>query len=228
MGASEYPERRAQSSHPLMGASLPNLLRLVRAYGPGIGPLFYASALVRAPFMLADRLWSLAKKPAVEAPVFILGHWRSGTTHLYNVLAQSEGFAWASPFAAALPLDGVSLTALFRPLLRRRLPKGRFIDQVEVTETSPQEDEFALANLQPLSFLHALYFPRQFEAIFNKGLFFDGASDADVARWRKAFTANCRKIAAARPGKTLLIKNPVYTARVKEILKVFPDARFVH
>jgi omega-hydroxy-beta-dihydromenaquinone-9 sulfotransferase len=211
-----------------MGTSLANLFRLAKNYGSGLGLAFYASALARSPFMLADWAWGAGKKPAIEAPVFILGHWRSGTTHLYNVLAKAEGFAWVSPFATALPLDWVSLTRLFKPLLAKRLPKGRFIDQMDVTAASPQEDEFALANLQPLSFLHGLYFPKDFQATFNRGLFFEGAGEDEIARWRAALTRFYRKLAATQAGKTLLIKNPVYTARVKELLALFPDARFIH
>lgn len=222
------PQRHKRSQHPLLGASLGNLLRLSQIHGAGLSAKFYLSALARSPFMWADWIWFLLRRSEVQAPIFILGHWRSGTTHLYNVLSKGEDFGWVSPYMAALPLDGVSLSALLRPLLRRGLPKGRFIDQMEVTDASPQEDEFAIANRQSLSFLHAIYFPNNFDAIFNKGLFFQGASPAEIACWKSAFTKNCDKLAAAHPQKTLLIKNPVYTARLKEVLALYPDARFVH
>jgi hypothetical protein len=32
----------------------------------------------------------------VKQPLFILGHWRSGTTHLHNLLATDEPFAYPS------------------------------------------------------------------------------------------------------------------------------------
>lgn len=228
MESRQNPQQCKKSQHPLLGASLGNLLRLSQIHRSGLSAKFYLSALARSPFMWADWMWSFLRKAEVKAPIFILGHWRSGTTHLYNVLSKGEGFGWVSPYMAALPFDGVSLSTLLRPLLRLGLPKGRFIDQMEVTDTSPQEDEFAIANRQHLSFLHAIYFPNNFDVTFNKGLFFQGASQAEVAHWKNAFSKNCEKIAAVYPQKTILIKNPVYTARLKEVLTVYPDARFIH
>src|SRR4051812_35165630 len=67
-----------------------------------------AGAAYRLPFMALERARvrrRLAKAPPMPAPVFIVGHWRSGTTHLYNVLSRSSAFGWVPPFAAGLPWD---------------------------------------------------------------------------------------------------------------------------
>lgn len=223
--------------HPLMGVSAGNLFRLFGLYGwPSRGNrvaafMFLVSALVRFPYALADLVYVALKRKSVEpleAPVFIIGHWRSGTTHLYNVMGKARRFAWVSPFATALPQAFLVMTMLFRPLLVKSLPKGRYIDGIPVEADSPQEDEIALSNLTANSFFHALYFPRNFRQTFNRGLFFDGVSQGEIEDWGNKLKNFYLKLQIQNPGKRLLIKNPVYTARVDEILKLYPGAKFIH
>ncbi len=174
---------------------------------------------------MADRL------PRVEdlaPPVFILGHWRSGTTHLYNVMCKSGGWAFVPPVATGLPWDLFGLAEVFRPVLEKALPEHRYIDNIPVTPDSPQEDEIAIANMTDLSFYHGIYFPKAFSEFLERGLFFDGCSDADVERWRERFIYLLRKLSKYQDEKTLLIKNPVYTGRLAMLMQLFPEAKFVH
>jgi len=127
-----------------------------------------------------------------------------------------------------LPWESLSLVRLFRPWLEKALPNHRFIDSIPVNPDSPQEDEIALANMTPISFYHALYFPKRFDRLFDKGVFLDDGSEAEAREWERTFLQLSRKVAIQSPGRTLVVKNPVYTARVKHILRIFPDARFIH
>lgn len=224
-------------NHPLFGGDPCTLLRAivenrplpVNAW-PLTGAMLLAS-LLRAPLSLCEHVWMTARLrrlPPPRAPVFILGHWRSGTTHLFNLMSRDPQFAWPDPFATGLPWDFLLLGRLARPLLRRALPESRFIDQVAVEPDSPQEDEIALASMQNLSYYHAIYFPRRFEYCYRQGAFLEGVGDRALARWRRRFEYYNRKLLAARRGGTLLVKNPVYTGRVALIRQIWPDARFIH
>ena len=222
-------------SHPLMGVSVSNLFRLFRMYGwpekghRGAACMFLLSALARTPFALIELAYVACKRNGAKPdPIFILGHWRCGTTHLLNIMSKAPRFHFVSPFATALPQAFLVLTKLFRPLLVRSLPKTRFIDGVPVTEDSPQEDEIALSNLTPNSFFHALYFPKNFHDTFNRGLFFDDVPTKQLEEWRRRVQDYYVKLQIEAGDKRLLIKNPVYTARVKEILKIYPNAKFIH
>ena len=190
-----------------------------------------ATALVRLPFTIAEWAYVAAKRPAVEpveAPVFILGHWRSGTTHLYNVMSRDDRLGYVSPFATGLPWDFLLFARLLRPVLEAALPKDRYIDNVTVEPTSPQEDEIALASMTPLSFYHGLYFPRAFHKNFGRGLYFDGCPARQVARWQRTLRRLYAKLTIDQGGRRLLIKNPVYTARVAMLREMWPDAKFIH
>ena len=159
-------------------------------------------------------------------PVFIIGHWRSGTTHLYNILAKG-GFGYVSPFAAGMPLEYQTLGCWLRPLLTRMLPKTRYVDQIAVCPNSPQEDEIPLGSCAPISFYHGVYFPRQFERHLNRSLFLDDCTAEEIEVWEQAFCGFLEKLWLDQ-GKPLLIKNPTYSARIPQLRRLYPGARFIH
>lgn len=223
-------------SHPLCGANLTTLARVLAANG-GIrsgrlpqAAMALGAALGRLPFSLLERGYVAARRGGLdlEPPIFILGHWRSGTTHLYNVMTRSPAFAFVSPFSTGLPWDFLLMGRALEPLLSRTLPEDRYIDNIPVEADSPQEDEIALANMTALSFYHALYFPERFEEQFDAGIFFDGVPEAEVDGWVRTVRYFYDKLALRQPGRRLLIKNPVYTARVALLRRIWPDAKFVH
>ncbi|MEZ5921756.1 MAG: sulfotransferase [Parvularculaceae bacterium] len=190
-----------------------------------------AAATARWPFSTIEQFVMEERLPLREdlaPPVFILGHWRSGTTHLYNIMCKSGDWAFVPPVATGLPWDLFGIVSVFRPLLERALPKHRYIDNIPVKPDSPQEDEIAIANMTDLSFYHAIYFPSAFSEFMNRGLFFDGCTEKEKEEWRARFFYLMRKLTAYQDGKRLLIKNPVYTARLAMLRRMFPDAKFVH
>ncbi|MGA8259919.1 MAG: sulfotransferase [Arenicellales bacterium] len=224
-------------NHPLFGADVPTLIRALVSSGglpAGVWPLAGAlllSGLLRTPISWVERTRvaaTLRGAPRPRAPVFIVGHWRSGTTHLFNLMSRDPRFAWAGPFQAGMPWDFLLLGRVLRPLIRHALPRHRFIDAVPVRPDSPQEDEIALASMQNLSYYHGIYFPRRFALRFRQGIFLEGVAPREIARWRRRFEHYNRKCLLGHSDGTLLVKNPVYTGRVAEIRRVWPDARFVH
>lgn len=231
-------EPKPPFSHPLHGADLRTLARVLYRFGPPdsarskarVGAAF-ASALLRLPPGLVEKLSVAAtrrsQEPPVE-PVFIIGHWRSGTTHLFNLLGQSPDFGYISPVTAGLPWDFLILGRLFRPFLEKAIPKDRKIDNIPVNPDSPQEDEIALAGMTRHSYYHALFFPRHFREIMNRNLFFEGVGERDIGEWNSAFLYFTNKAARTLSGRKMLIKNPAYTARVRHLLKLYPRARFIH
>lgn len=228
---------RRRFVHPLGGADPLTLARVLLASGPvppGSLPrlaVVAAASLLRAPSSLLE--WGaveLARRrtPAGPPPIFIVGHWRSGTTHLYNVMSKDPGLAFVPPVATGMPWDFLGLGRVLRPLLDRALPAKRFIDRIPVKPDSPQEDEIALANMQPLSFYHGLYFPRRLREWFMKGVFFEDCSDVEIERWVRRARHFHTKLTLLQPGRRLLLKNPVYSARVAHLARIYPEARFIH
>ncbi len=220
-----------------MGSDLKTLMRSLRRNGsirlaqwPNVGILL-AAGLLRWPFSALEQIWvhhRLSQCPVMPAPVFIVGHWRSGTTFLYNLLSQDPTFNYISPIATGLPWDFLLLATLLKPVLERALPNQRFIDRVPVRPDSPQEDEIGLANMQTLSFYHGLYFPQHFQYHFEAGIFLENCLPEDIEQWQQAMIYYFQKHHLQAPSQRLLIKNPVYTARIKRIRSIWPDAKFIH
>ncbi len=222
-------------AHPLSGANIGTLATVTGRSGlpakPGAGAMILLAALARWPFSAGEKLVMESRLPKLDdmpPPVFILGHWRSGTTHLYNIMCQSGAWGFVPPVATGLPWDLFGLAKAFKPLLERALPEHRYIDNIPVNPDSPQEDEIAIANMSDVSFYHGIYFPRAFSENVRRGLFFDDCSVADIRSWRKQFVYFLRKLYLHQGEKPLLIKNPVYTGRFAMLREMFPDATFIH
>lgn len=222
--------------HPLTGADPITLVRLFARAGlpaathwPSLaGALLSGTA--RAPFSLTERAYVALRRPErrMPAPIFILGHWRSGTTHLFNLLSGAPDLTYASPIPTGLPWDFLLLGRLLKPLLTRAIPSQRGIDPMAVTPDAPQEDEIGLAGMGVPSYYHGVYCPQVFRREMARGLFLDGCTVRERAGWQRALRQFTAKVSESGGGRRVLIKNPAHTAKVSEIRRIWPNARFVH
>ena len=158
--------------------------------------------------------------------MFIIGHWRSGTTWLHTILSRDPAFAAPSLYDVMFPSTFMSCGALLRRLLPGMLPASRLFDNMSADPELPQEDEFALAVLTGCSPYLAYTFPRNWD-YYDRFLTFENADSAVVSRWKRAFRAYVHKLQVVY-AKPMLLKSPAHTARIRHILDAFPDARFVH
>lgn len=222
--------------HPLCGSTPDTLLKLLLTNGPIAQnrwpqvALALAVSFARWPFSTAESVvFRLTREQSVPManPIFIVGYWRSGTTHLHNLLAQSPHFGYITPLATGLPWDILGLVRTLEPLLEKALPHDRYVDQVAVTPHSPQEDSIPLATMGAPSYYHGLYFPSHFEDHFRRDVFLD-RNQADVEHWQYLHTHLLKKVSKHQKHRTLLIKNPVYTGYIRHLRKLWPTAKFIH
>ncbi|MHA1504591.1 MAG: sulfotransferase, partial [Candidatus Heimdallarchaeota archaeon] len=102
----------------------------------------------------------LIKKTKIEKPpIFILGHWRSGTTYLHMLLTQDQQFGYASNLQTIFPLVFLGSRWFYAKLLEDSMPKQRRQDNFKLGIDQPGEEEFALANMSTESFYHGIPFP---------------------------------------------------------------------
>src|SRR3972149_2660231 len=66
-----------------------------------------------------------------EPPLFVLGHWRSGTTLLHELLILDERHTYPNTYECFAPLHFVWTEWFIPPLLRRLLPSTRPLDLME-------------------------------------------------------------------------------------------------
>ncbi len=160
-------------------------------------------------------------------PLFVLGHWRSGTTLLHELLAQDETqFQFANTYQVVNPLTFLTTEKMFTKLLPGLLPDTRPMDNMQLKFSSPQEEEFAPLLTTLKSVYLGISFPRQITD-YEKYLSFQDVERNTIEEWKSAFMRFCRKL-SLNDGRSLLLKSPPHTARIRLILEMFPDARFVH
>ena len=80
---------------------------------------------------------SLKKKP----PVFVIGHWRSGTTHLHYLLSQDEQFSYLEAFQAFFFRVAFISKSFMRPILNYFMPNTRPQDNIKIDPGAPTEEE---------------------------------------------------------------------------------------
>jgi len=167
----------------------------------------------------------LAKVP-LRDPVFVLGHYRTGTTLLHELLALDERHTFPTTYQCASPNHFLLTEKWVTRWLGGLLPRERLPDRMPLSWDSPQEDEAALCNLGlPSPYLN-LAFPNR--PLQNLEYFeLENLSPADRQRWQRVFRQFLVEVTVARPGR-LVLKSPPHTCRIPTLLKMFPQARFVY
>lgn len=220
----------------LAGGSFSNWIRLLKNNG-GIDLRYFtrslyvsAVALIGSPLRFYENFKYgniIENTQITEPPIFILGHWRSGTTYVHQLMAQNPEFAVVTFIHTMIP--GLFLTSkLFKSILSSSLPETRPMDNVHIGPNDAEEEEYALGNLGPYSFYHTLCFPRKMREIFDRYVIFEDPDRAVVEEWKKVYHHFLKKVTFSSGGKRLLLKNPANTARIREILELFPDAKFIN
>ena len=169
-----------------------------------------AFSLMAEPFRLVEhfKFDSAINNLKIEnPPIFILGHWRSGTTYLHYLLSQDPNMGTLSTFQAIAP--GLCLVGdkTIKPLFNRFVQATRAIDNVAMTMDSPSEDDFAIANMSPHSFYHQWSFPRRSRSLFERYVLFHDLPDQALKEWQATYRAVLQMAALLAPGKRLVLKN---------------------
>ncbi|MDG6218854.1 MAG: sulfotransferase [Candidatus Thermoplasmatota archaeon] len=222
---------------PLAGSSLSNLFRLLAQnnfhvslkYVPRFSYAFLMSSVLTF-FRLKESLRESKKIQSTQIskdPIFIIGHWRSGTTYLHNLLSLNSSFGYCSTFHATLPHVFLQSETLLKPLLSASIPSKRPMDDVSMGPDLPQEEEYAIANIIPDGYYNGWCFPKNMTQYMNHVLI-ENVSKPRQKEWIDTYLFFVRKLTCYHQGKQLLLKNPAHTARISILKRMFPDAKFIH
>ncbi|MGC9308500.1 MAG: sulfotransferase family protein, partial [Thermoplasmatota archaeon] len=222
---------------PLAGSTFTNLLRLLvqnrfRVDAVGMPRVLYSllMSFLLGPLNLLEKLRyddAIRGMRLEEPPVFIVGHWRSGTTFLHNILSQDSQFAFPTTFQTVTPGLFLRFEKLVKPIVAASLPEKRPEDNVDLGPDLPQEEEYAMGNLSPYAFYNGWCFPRNM-SFYHRYVCMDDVPPGQVTEWKQMYHYFLQKVALAGGGRRLVVKNPANTARVKLLLEMYPEAKFVH
>ena len=229
-------EKGFDFQHPLFGMSFKNWFYVLQKNGGvdnryfnrglfiGFFSLFFAPARYLFKVKFAKKI---AHSEIRNPPVFILGHWRSGTTYLHELLSEDPQFCYVTLWHTMLP-DSYPLLEPMKHFMAKFLPSTRPMDNMAVDIDGPYEEEAGIAVLSPWSFFHAFHFPKNAEEQYEKSIHYTGLSVKEKKQWDKSYYDFMKTVSYTNQGKRLLIKDPANTARIPTILQLFPEAKFIH
>lgn len=185
-------------------------------------------SLENEPFRLEEKRYYdelIANTKIRRSPVFVIGHWRSGTTHLQNILTQDERYGYLNVTQSLNP--HAFLMREVEDCMNFKESK-RFMDNVKLTGEAPSEEEVAMGILAKGSFWHGYYLTDKMDYYFDKYTLFNNIDADEMENWKSSYLYLLKKLTYKYDGKPLFLKNPPNTCRLKLLLEMFPNAKFIH
>jgi hypothetical protein len=166
------------------------------------------------------------RTPIRHAPLFIVGHWRTGTTLLHELLILDDRHTYPNTYQCLVPNHFLLSERWLKRLVWFLMPSRRPMDNMAAGWDRPQEDEFALCMLgQPSPYL-TIAFPNR-SPQDQEALDLERLSKPALRDWKEALVRFLSQLTWRDP-RRLILKSPTHSCRIGVLLELFPDARFVH
>ena len=219
-----------------MGVRFSPLMKMVFKYGIGFKPVYFLRFFVLIPTSVLSEIFTIVEKIKYnkkiretrieKPPVFIIGHWRSGTTFLHQLLYLDKQFTTPTVIQTVIPDHFIFSTKYWVPVLEKFMPPKRPMDEVEMRPLGPMEDEWAIIRMGAETPFLKIFFPsRKRGFISGTDEFIPAGKDLD--KWKKEFLFFLKKITFLTH-KQIILKNPFHTPRLSMLAEMFPGAKFIH
>lgn len=175
------------------------------------------------------RYKSLSKGLEIKKdPIFILGHWRSGTTLLHNLLCCHKDISYPTTYQTVFPNNLFFLNGLMKGVMGIIMPKKRLVDKVELNVNFPQEEDFGLGHEAGYSFYYWFHFPNDYQSITDDFLTLSSGGEEKIQKYKEAYKRFIKRALLNVGGEQYIAKNPPNMARLPFLLDIFPNSRFVY
>jgi len=218
------------------GMRLTDWLALVARHRARIHPLRWPMAALITPCAVFNSMMAglqnarhgrqIRETRIEQPPVFIVGHWRSGTTHLHELMVLDERFGYPTTYECMTPHHYLLTEWFFSSYANFLIPNKRPMDNMAAGWNHPQEDEFALMNLGVASIYTRIAFPNETPEYMNT-LDIRELPAAQLERWSAALKTFVQTLTYDK-GKRIVLKSPPHTGRIEVLAKLFPGAKFIH
>ncbi len=187
--------------------------------------------ILTQPFQLLQKILIYFRLKSVDfdekPPIFLIGHWRSGTTHLHYLLANDPHFGFLSNYQAFFMRMSFIGRGWLDKIVDYLMPNTRPQDNVIMNAYNASEEEQPFSTLTYASGIHSFFFPRN-QSYHDKFNLFKGIAPKEKREWQRKYNYMLKLISLANQNKPLLLKNPHNTSRVKELLELYPNAKFIY
>ena len=180
---------------------------------------------------LAMQNKKISQHTITKDPVFILGFYRSGTSYLHHFLTQDDRFGYHSNFQMVFPDMMLSCEKMLVPVFEfifRLFDLHDPVHRVPLSFRFPGEEDGAMTtSLNPRGAAWGYFFPKKMNEYFQKYVLFENIPASEIEEWKRAYVFLLKKISLANHNKQLVLKSPPNTARIKLLLSLFPNAKFI-
>ena len=164
-------------------------------------------------------------------PVFILGHYRSGTTYLHKLMSAGAQFGFISTYDIVCPnsslVCGKWLQKILQTIINFFKIKSSLFNNTIPNLSEPAEEERFLIN-------RGSAFTDYWRFVFPLN-WYDLKTCSQLSqqiryykKWKKEYIRVLKLASFKNKGKQLVLKSPPNTERIKYLLEMFPDAKFVY
>lgn len=167
----------------------------------------------------------VAETVIADPPIFIVGHWRTGTTLLHELLVVDDRHTGPTGYECLAPHHFL-LTEWFAPYVEFLVSKHRAMDNMDLSLHHPQEDEFVWCMQGLPSPYLTIAFPNR-PPQYEEYLDLEQVAPRELEIWKRTLFRFVQQVYFRRR-KTVILKNPTHSFRIKVLLEVFPQAKFIH
>lgn len=165
-----------------------------------------------------------------QEPLFVLGHWRSGSTFLQTLLSQDYRYGYLNTYKALFPQIYFCSEKLMKPIFQGlsnlSSSKNPFHRVPFSWDDADEEDTALLNSYSEYTTYWAQLFPKEYHSITNRFTSFQYDAK-DIEHWENNYLYIIKKLSLYY-NKPLILRSPPNTARVKQLLKIFPNAKFIY
>lgn len=167
----------------------------------------------------------VAETVIADPPIFIVGHWRTGTTLLHELLVVDDRHTGPTGYECLAPHHFL-LTEWFAPYVEFLVSKHRAMGNMDLSLHHPQEDEFVWCMQGLPSPYLTIAFPNR-PPQYEEYLDLEQVAPRELEIWKRTLFRFVQQVYFRRR-KTVILKNPTHSFRIKVLLEVFPQAKFIH
>ncbi|HSH19505.1 MAG TPA: sulfotransferase, partial [Draconibacterium sp.] len=164
-------------------------------------------------------------------PVFILGHYRSGTTYLQKLLVSDKRLGFLTYYDALFPNSNLLFGKLGQQVFQKiidlfKIKNPFFHNSILQLDDPDEEDDYLMNKASGYSSYWGLIFPKCRREWLN------GSPQFSIQKyyegWEKEYLNTVKYATFKNRGKQLVLKSPPNTERISMLLQMFPEAKFIY
>ena len=164
-------------------------------------------------------------------PVFILGHYRSGTSYLQKLLTSDERFGCLTNYDTLFPNTNLLFGKRMQPVFQRlinifKIKNPFFHNSILLLSDVAEEDDYLMNKGSAYSAYWGLIFPKRWREWLNHSSQF--LDRQYYYGWERDYLNTLKYATFKNKGKSLVLKSPPNTARINVLLQLFPKAKFIY